>query len=168
MGKKIAVNDANILIDFGDIGLLDAMTDLDLVLFTTDLVISEIQTPEHRSQILRLISEGLIQVSAFSGEEIGKIVQKQARVPRLSLADCSVWFFAVQANAIMMTGDRLLKVEAEKEGVEVHGSLWILDQMIEAKIVTKIAACNALLDLIAKNPRLPRDECEVRQAKWCG
>lgn len=167
MKQRIAVNDANILIDFCDIGLMDALIRLDLVLWTSDLVISEIQTPEQRSHVLQFIATGHLLVAAFSAAEIGRIALRQAEVSALSLADCSVLFLAGQQEALLLTGDRLLRMEAEKEGIEVHGSLWVLDRMVQMKSIDMIAACRALLELMVKNPRLAKGECAERREKWC-
>ena len=167
MKQKIAVNDANILIDFCDIGLMDALVRLDLALWTSDLVISEIQTPEQRSQVLQFIATGHFLVAAFSATDIGKIALRQTKVAALSLADCSVLFLAEQQKALLLTGDRLLRMEAEKAGIEVHGSLWILDRMVQMKAIDTSAACRALLELMVKNPRLPKGECAERIEKWC-
>ena len=96
MKQAIAVNDANILIDFCDIGLIDALTQLELRLWTSDFVISEIQIPDQRNQVLQFVVEGHLTIATFSAIQIGKIDQKQASISALSLADFSVLFLAEQ------------------------------------------------------------------------
>ncbi len=168
MKQAIAVNDANILIDFCDIGLIDALTHLGLTLWTSDFIISEIQLPEQRNQVLQFIAEGHLTVATFSATQIGKIVQKQASISALSLADCSVLILAEQQKAILLTGDRLLRIAAENGNIEVHGSLWILDRMVSTEAIDTQVACRALVELMARNPRLPKGACEERREKWCG
>jgi len=168
MKQIIAVNDANILIDFCDIDFIEVLARLDFILWTSDFVISEIQQSEQRNQVLNFIATGHLLVAAFSSGEIGKIALHHSKVPALSLADCSVLFLAAQKEAILLTGDRQLRMEAEKEGIEVHGSLWILDRMVHLKAIDMIAACRALLELMLRNPRLPKEECEDRRRRWCG
>lgn len=168
MKRTIAINDANILIDFCDIGLIDALALLGLTMWTSDFVISEIQLPEQRNQVLQFVEAGHLTVATFSATQIGKIAQKQASISALSLADCSVLFLAEQQQSILLTGDRLLRIEAEKGNIEVHGSLWILDRMVSLEAIDLQVACKALVELLARNPRLPKEECEVRREKWCG
>ncbi len=98
MKQTIAVNDANILIDFCDIGLMHALARLDLVLWTSDFVISEIKIPEQRNHVLQFIATGHLLVATFSAAEIGKIALRQAKVTALSFADCSVLFLAGQQS----------------------------------------------------------------------
>ena len=55
--------------------------------------------------------------------------------PRLSLNDC---FCLVtvrhQDRGMLLTGDRRLRRAAEVEGVDVHGVLWVIDQLHEAGV----------------------------------
>lgn len=165
--RKLAVNDANILIDFSDIALLEKLLALDLEMYTTDFVVAEITDKDQRTAIDQLITERkLISYSHNSGE-MASVIQKSLQVRRLSLEDCSVWDFAETHQAILLTGDGLLRKTALKAGLEVHGSLWLLDQMIDQQLLEEAEACKKLRELMKMNPRLPEKPCEKRLKNWC-
>jgi rRNA maturation endonuclease Nob1 len=167
MNQIIAVNDASILIDFCDVGLSGKLHQIGLALYTTDFVVAEIQEPEQRKQVQQLIQDGGLIVFASSPVELEALVRRQASIPALSLADCSVLTLADVHQAILLTGDRVLRREAERRQIETHGSLWILDKMLEVGVLAPTEACTAMMRLIELNPRLPRAACEERRARWC-
>jgi hypothetical protein len=60
----------------------------------------------------------------------------------------------------------LLEKLPKNEGVSVHGLLWILDRLIDHKILTPIEAADALEKILAEASWLPKNECEVRLKRW--
>jgi hypothetical protein len=69
-------------------------------------------------------------------------------------------------NAILLTGDRRLRLEGLKRKVEVHGVLWILDRLIEKKVLTPRLAAAKLRLMLDEGAFLPPDECNARLEKW--
>ncbi|MGQ9513005.1 DUF3368 domain-containing protein, partial [Thermodesulfitimonas sp.] len=69
-------------------------------------------------------------------------------------------------GGVLLTGDRYLRKAAEQEKVPVHGTLWILDELIRRHATTPPEAAQALKKMRAKRRRLPRAECERRLKKW--
>jgi len=78
----------------------------------------------------------------------------------LSLADKTVLWKAIQLKCPLLTGDDKLRKEAKENGIEVHGTIWVILQLIEKKIVTKIKAVELLEELKIINTRLPVDEID--------
>lgn len=165
--KRLAVQDANVLIDLWDIGLLELIFELDFEVHTTDLVINEIEQEEQTRTIKNLIDEDKLLVNTFTPEELSELVAFQANHSYLSLEDCSVWQIAGQLNAILLTGDGALRKKAAAAGLEVHGSLWLLDELVEQSLLDHSGACASLRKLIQKNPRLPKAACQFRIKQWC-
>lgn len=163
---KIAINDANILIDCCDIGLLPALIQLDLELHTTDFVMNEIQDEEQIEALIELISLKKLTVDEFDSTALLQIIERSRQFPKLSIEDCSVLHLAASKNAILLTGDGALRRVAYENDIEVHGMLWILDKMITQNILTKSIAFEKLSFLMEKNPRLPQKLCEERLTLW--
>lgn len=81
----------------------------------------------------------------------------------LSLEDCSVWYLAETTNGILLTGDK-----AAQSGIEVHGTLWLLIELVRTERISAPEACQKLYALIEQNPRLPKDIVAQLLEKWCG
>lgn len=164
---KVALNDTNILIDFYEISLLDALMEIDLEMHTTDFVVAELVVEEQLDWLEELIEGRKLLVSGFSGEEIFELMEKEIKNPGLSLTDCSAWQWAEKNNGILLTGDAQLRRVAKKSGVEVHGSIWLMDELLRQGILTEAEACQAIKKLRTKNRRLPKREMDKREQLWC-
>jgi hypothetical protein len=70
-------------------------------------------------------------------------------------------------DRILLTGDQQLRRRAGAAGVEVHGVLWVTDQLAEHAIMTHIDLADALERLVA-DPLvfLPEDEVRARITEW--
>lgn len=158
----LAIQDANILIDLHNAGLLEAYFRLGIETHTTDLVLREVSQP-----VEIFVLRGELKVKTLSGEEMLALVAFMAeQPPSLSLEDCSVLQLAMQMKAILLTGDNKLRNHAIKSKLEAHGVLWLLDLLVEETILDHATAMACLNRLIKTNPRLPVDECAKRQKIW--
>lgn len=166
--KKVAVNDANILIDFFGIALLDVLFKLDLEMHTTNLVVAEITDAAQEKAIRKLIDSGKLTEQNLDSAQLAAAVAKQAARPALSLEDCSAWQLSETLDAILLTGDGVLRKTAREAGIEVHGSLWLLDELLRAALLDEPAACAKLRELMLANRRLPEKACQDRLKRWCG
>ncbi|WP_052300881.1 hypothetical protein [Methanoplanus limicola] len=66
----------------------------------------------------------------------------------------------------MITGDNLLRKTAQRNGVNVHGILWILDEFVIAGCISSQKALKSLEKIIKAGGRLPYEECEKLRKKW--
>lgn len=78
----------------------------------------------------------------------------------------SVLLLAEQLNATLLTGDGRLRSKSEKSGLEVRGTLWVLDELVRQSIITRTIAFKKLEIIIAKGARLPESEIQKRKHKW--
>lgn len=107
---KIIVNDTNIFIDLHSIGILEKLCELPYEIHTVDFVVSEIVDERQSMAYNRLVKDGKITVNAFSAEELMEIVTEHSEVSgNLSIADCSVCYYARKNMVPMLTGDRRLR-----------------------------------------------------------
>lgn len=84
----------------------------------------------------------------------------------LSFPDVSVCYYARAGKYKLITGDRQLRNYAQRQQVEVHGLLYIFDEMVEYRILPKTLAISKLKEIKRINVRLPKSEIELRIANW--
>ena len=68
----------------------------------------------------------------------------------------------------LLTNDKPLRDIATEAGIEVHGTLWILDNMVCLNLISPGDAVDALESMIAKGSRFPPLECDRRMKRWGG
>jgi rRNA-processing protein FCF1 len=162
---KVVVEDANVLLDLLNVGILGLWLGGNYEHLTTHLVRDEIDNEEQQKQIQLLIDAGKLILRSIESQtwpEI-KVFSDQHRV---SIPDACVWKVAKEEKAVLLTGDSKLRKAALATGVEVHGVLWILDELIKSNQIILSKACEALDVMEAKNAFLPRDECDKRRELW--
>ena len=164
---KILVNDTNIFIDLHSVGLLKEMCRLPYEIHTVDFVVAEIADADQRRIFDELVARGEISVDGFTADEVIEIVEEHSSVSgNLSIPDCSVCYFARKHNVPMLTGDRRLRRYAEEQSIEVHGILFIFDELVKHDIISTSMAADRLEELFAINARLPKAEIRERINRW--
>ena len=164
---KILVNDTNIFIDLHSVGLLEEMCRLPYEIHTVDFVVAEIADADQRRIFDELVARGEISVDGFTAGEVIEIVEEHSSVSgNLSIPDCSVCYFARKHNVPMLTGDRRLRRYAEEQSIEVHGILFIFDELVKHDIISTSMAADRLEELFAINARLPKAEIRERINRW--
>lgn len=164
---KILVNDTNIFIDLHSVGLLEEMCRLPYEIHTVDFVVAEIADADQRRIFDELVARGEISVDGFTADEVIEIVEEHSSVSgNLSIPDCSVCYFARKHNVPMLTGDRRLRRYAEEQSIEVHGILFIFDELVRHDIISTSMAADRLEELFAINARLPKAAIRERINRW--
>ena len=163
---RIAVQDANILIDMMEGGFCDLWFALGIETHTTDHIIAEITEPCQAVQIETLVSSGKLGVDSFNVKEMGEVVSLRMGNEDLTIQDCSVLKLAEQLDAMLLTGDKDLRRFAKTRRTEVHGTLWILDQLIDKQLLAPQQAAQKLQELLNTKRRLPKHECQKRLSDW--
>ena len=162
---KVAVKDANVLIDLAIAGLLAAWFDLGIETHTTDLVLAEIKDFEQREVIDEFIRNRKLLIDELTGEQI-----KEAAMIRdgygISIADASAVCLALRLGAILVTGDGPLRKAARAEDVRVCGLLWIFDELVDRRILSGLDAARCLRQVLSNGSFLPHAECEERLRAW--
>jgi len=161
-----AVYDANVLIDLEMADLLDPWLEISGEAHTTDFVASELNRGGHQRASAR-IKSGRITCEQFSPEELSSIQSlREGTKPAISLADASVLWLARKWRCRLLTGDDALRKIARKQGVEVHGTLWIFVGLVQSDRLSREQAGIRLRRLLATDRRLPRDECDRLLLLW--
>ena len=112
-----------------------------------------------------LMARGLM-VETLTSQEVEQLFVLMAEHGNSALADVSCYLVAKTQGVPLLTGDGRLRKRAVKDGVQVHGALWLLDQLIAHQVIATAHAAAALQAMLDAGTRLPLAECEQRLAAW--
>lgn len=160
-------SDTNIWIDFSAIDCLELPFKLGYIyLMNQDAIDDELLTPPGLGD--RLLSLGLVGAE-LTEEEFYLAVEYSSKHARLSKYDCAALAIAKIRRIVLMTGDGHLRKVATREGVEVMGTIGVLDQLIDNGLIDNSLCLSCLRKLKKENGkavRLPNDELEKRIKKY--
>ncbi|MEY4569432.1 MAG: hypothetical protein RLZZ398_871 [Verrucomicrobiota bacterium] len=161
---RIAVQDANVFIDLELAGLYDLWLQMGVEVHTTDLIRMELERGNHRISLSYL--SGMV-VHELSFEELVTIAElEQSVANKAKFNDCSVLYLAEKLKVALISGDGALRTAAQKRGVEVRGTLWIFDSLIERKLLAPAVAAEKLRQLLLQDRHLPKSACDERLTRW--
>jgi len=154
------VTDTNVWIDLRVGNLLDNVFELDARWMIPDLVGRELGTDRE------LLVEWGLEVRSLDGEEIEAVGRLNQSYSAPSRTDMATLVVARAENGILVTGDGALRAAADEEDIEVHGSLWVVDALVDTGTVEPPEAARALQLMMEADRRLPRDEVNQRVDTW--
>lgn len=156
---KVLVTDTSVLVDLERGSLLEATFSLPVTLAVPDLLYAQELSNYNGPQLLDL---GL-QVFELDGQGVEMADNYWKQVRTISLPDSFALVLAKTSGFILLTGDGALRNLAQREEVECHGVLWILD-FLEREQVVAITNLYEGLNQIANHPRcrLPKPEVSLR------
>ena len=155
------VVDTGVLIDLHVGRLLRPVFQLPLFLMAPDVLIAELQKPDGDL----LVDYGLTRIE-LSGDEVQEVYRLATLYRGPSVNDLFALVAAKTMGALLLTGDRHLREAAEREGVPVHGILWLLDEIVRLALIPPLVAAQALERMLESGSRLPWDECQARFRRW--
>ncbi len=165
---KLIVNDANILIDLIELDLLPQFFALEFEFFTTSLILEEL-LDEQREQLDQYLLLGMLVAEDMTSSdlEVIKIIEKSK--PKLSQQDCSAYHQAYSKQGTLVTSDNVLRKFAKETNLDVHGHLWVFDQMVARQTLTPSDVSEKLkylCDVVNRQLKLPQVECDIRYELW--
>ncbi|MBX8464394.1 hypothetical protein [Deinococcus sp. RIT780] len=158
----ILLADANILFDFGwvDQGLqhLAALGPLEVL----ENVRAEIREPD----ILQVLQD--LEVTFVPLEDAWEADLREAKRGGLSLPDATCLVYARRSGRTVLTSERRLRERCQAENVEVHGSLWVVDQLYRQGRCESATLCRWLTTWEGQGARLPTGAlAELRRTLRC-
>jgi predicted nucleic acid-binding protein len=147
---QLLISDANILIDMEEGQLLALMFKLPFEFRIPDLLFYD-ELEELHSHWL---DQGL-QLGTLSGDSVRRVSQLTRRYPKPSRNDCMALVLAQQEQCPLLTGDRHLRQAAEKEGLLVMGTLWLVEQLLVQHLITADEAKYSYQRMKDNGRRLP-------------
>ncbi|MBB3061086.1 type II toxin-antitoxin system VapC family toxin [Microbulbifer rhizosphaerae] len=163
MSTKVLVSDTNIWIDLHHGGLLELVLQLPFEFVTTDFVHHELRQPPGAD----LVNLGL-QVVELSGQEVTGLYALRGKLGNSSLADVSCYYVADKQGWTLLTGDGALRKSGKAANLDVRGTLWLIDQLFERKLLDGRHLAESLQAILDCGARLPDAECETRIEAWAG
>lgn len=165
---RIAVQDANVLIDLELAGLFDLWFQTGIETHTTDFIRVELKKGGH-DQALAYFASGQVREHQLSFEEIMAVSKLEREIgSKAKFNDCSVLFLALKLDAMLLSGDKPLRKAGNERRIEVHGTLWIFDQLVEKKLLPPGIAAAKLEHLLSLDRFFPKADCHARLRKWQG
>ncbi|MBE7443308.1 MAG: hypothetical protein HS119_12750 [Flavobacteriales bacterium] len=163
---KLIVTDTNVFFDMMSIEVLPDFFGLDYEICTTDFVVNEIIRIDQAEQIQNFIRSKQLTVYKLSSDESEEVVNLKTKRNLRRITDKSVLWKALQLKCRLVTGDKNLRSEAEEQGLEVNGSLWVIKTLVETNIISPAVAAELLEKLKIVNDSLPKDEIEKLIKKY--
>ena len=156
---RIVVSDSSCLIDLRKASLLDAFLDLPYEILIPNTLFEEELLKFSPAQKKALVRHGL-KVTDLPGDSVLRAQEIARDLPHLSIHDAFAFALAERhPGCIILTGDSGLRTLAMEHTIEVHGVLWVIDE-IHRNQLTAAEVLYAALRLLAEDPtvRLPRRE----------
>ena len=131
----LIISDASVLIDIEDGGLTSVMFSLSWKFAVPDVLFEEELSQQHS----HLTQMGL-ESKSMSGELIAEAYALHQQYARPSVNDMLALTLAKAEGCQLLTADQALRNAAKELCVEVHGTIWLVEQMLlYHKIMVDIA-----------------------------
>ena len=152
--------DTNILIDFSILEAVSLLFELPYRFHIERSTYNEEIAKPHGLREF-LLECGII-VDDLGLNELFLADEIREKVPQLSRCDCLMLALAKSKSMILATGDKNLRKTAEKYGVKVIGTIFLIDKLLQSKKINKKQYKEILQKALNKNDskelRLPRKE----------
>lgn len=159
---RLVVTDANIVIDLAAGGLLEDMFRLSTVEFCVPDVLYVEELAENFGSLPGL---GL-KVLPLSSEGVGYVEELRQSFKGPSTNDLFALALAQTLSCALLSGDGALRELAQKENVEIHGTIWLIEVLLEAQIVS-IQVVEAAYEAMRRDgSRLPWEETRAQIRRW--
>jgi hypothetical protein len=153
--------DTSVLIDMHSGNVLNEFFALPYEFVSPDVIIEELREPDG----IALTRIGL-QRGELSGERVLEVEFLSSCHPNIAINDLFALVLAKSVGLPLLTGDSRLRSLAIKHNVLVHGTIWILDEMVAKNTLKPVEARRALQSMLDRGSRLPLAECQNRLRQW--
>lgn len=162
----LLISDTNILMDVEAGGLATAMFSLAYSFAVPDVLFEEELAEDFR----HLVTMGL-QVRELDPEVVQIAVRLSLRYRKVSGNDRLALALALGEGVGLLTGDERLRKAADEENVKVRGTIWLLQEMVRERRITRDVALRALDRMREAGRRLPWETArrllhETEAASW--
>ena len=137
------VNDASCLIDIHKGGLLAELCNLPYC-FIVPSPIREFEVPYIPIRLWQQLEDAGMITHELIPDEVGQALTLMEHHPGLSPNDCFCLITALTHSGILLTGDNLLRKVATANGLQVHGVLWVIDELDAKRICARSLLTQAL------------------------
>jgi len=152
---QMLVSDANVPIDIEHGNLSAPMFRMNIVFTVPDVLFEK----ELKARHSHLLDFGL-KIKSLSDEAVDKVIEFAAKYRQPSRIDLFALSLALAENCPLLTGDKNLRKAADQEGVQVHGTIWLVSEMLRENIIQHTVARIAFQKMKDAGSRLPWDEVD--------
>jgi len=162
MGDPFFILDASVAIDLINGDLLSEVDKLPYKIGIPDIILHE----EIEVKGTYLSNQFHYELIEFSEEQVALVLHLRESTNRISTPDLFAYVSALERSGCLITGDGALRLLCESNEVEVHGLLWILDELVNGNLISTGKASDSLHIILKKGSYLPIDQCIKRFIKW--
>lgn len=157
---KIVITDVSVFFDLYHLQVLPEFFALDLEIHTTNFVYNEIVLSAQKSEFAVFERSKKLHIIKISVREEDEIRAMSLERTNKSFPDKTVLWKALQLDCTLLTSDNKLKKEAIAQGLVVHGSIWVISQLVEKEIISKSRGIELFERMKQMNQRLPHGELD--------
>ncbi len=168
MTMRIIVSDSSCLIDLRKASLMEAFLELPFEVLIPNTLFEDELLKFTAAQKRTLLRAGL-KVVDIPGPGVMRAREVILENPHLSIHDGFAFVLAENhKGCVLLTGDGRLRALAAKNSIDVHGVLWVIDQI--HKNGGSAATCHKALVTLSKDPavRLPPRELAAAIKRFAG
>lgn len=156
---RIVVSDTSFLIDLRKVELLETLLRLPYEFLIPNTLFDQELVKFSAAQKKTLLRGGL-KVIDLPGERVSRAQTVIREKPHLSVHDAFAFVLAEShKGCILLSGNEALRTFAVENAIEVHGILWLIDELFRNKLVSAAIARDALKSLAGDvSVRLPKRE----------
>lgn len=157
---RLIITDVSVLFDLFRLKVLPEFFAMDAEICTTQFVYNEIVQQEQIAEFEMFERTKKLKVLNILADEMEEIIQFKLKRNLKSIPDKTMLWKAIQLKCPLLTCDEKLRKEAKENGIEVHGSIWVLTELQRQHILSKQKTMDLLELLKIVNTRLPFDEMD--------
>ncbi len=161
MLRRLLISDANIIIDMEVGGLVDAMFRLPFEYATPEQLFDQELCTTHAD----LVERGL-QLVSLTPEMIDRVQALGQQYKGVSSHDLEALVLAKHRDAPLLTGDKKLRLVCLEENIDVRGTLWLVEQLLQSELITVNDVSPAYDRMAEDGSRLPWDEVEKQLKRF--
>lgn len=154
---QLLISDTNILIDMEEGGLLTLFFNLPYEFCVPDVLYYE----ELEEQHAHLCELGL-SLRELTPASLSQVSTIKSRYAGPSINDVFALLLAQQEGCPLLSGDKDLRDAATAERIEVRGTIWLVEEMVQHGIINNDEALEAYDKMKAAGRRLPWAEAVKR------
>lgn len=159
---QVIVSDSSVLIDLAKALLIESAFRLPYEFVVPDVMFAD-ELLDLGSYTRDELLEAGLRVSGLDGDGVDVAIGYVQRYVALSNNDAFALALAKTSHSMLLAGDGALRNAAADEDVEVHGHLWLLDEIEKHKTLTRMRLLE-VLEAWEDDPLvwLPADELNAR------
>lgn len=156
--NNILINDACTLIDLVELDLHEHFFGLNFEFYSTSPVLAEIKDKQQQALINKYVESGKLIIN--SDGEFVKILEIFDNYSGISFQDASVIELSIRMQGTVVTSDRKIREIVKSIGLLSRGMLWIIETLVEDKVIDVLTALNYLRTYSEINSWAPKKGIE--------